>query len=148
MPKSARAPCSAAEFHAQANGQRGVDVAPGAWNDFPVLRNVSCCFSCWSPECLFGLLFVFVQMLWPLGTTSVVPHGGPHELRREPLRCGESVLGAVERDPHFAEMTARGWGEARSYEYGHIAVIDDCSASAKPRSTQLPSFTLCTMSEG
>ena len=74
------------------------------------------------------------------------PHGGPHELRREPLRCGESVLGAVERDPHFAEMTARGWGEARSYEYGHIAVIDDCSASAKPRSTQLPSFTLCTMS--
>ena len=62
-------------------GHRGVHVAPGAWNDFPVLRNVSCCFSCWSSKCLFGLLFMFVRMLWPLGAASVVPHRGAHKLR-------------------------------------------------------------------
>ena len=51
MPKSARAPWT---FKAQASGQRRAHAAPGAWNDFPVLHNGSCCFACWSPECLFA----------------------------------------------------------------------------------------------
>ncbi|CAE7838072.1 unnamed protein product [Symbiodinium sp. CCMP2592] len=92
MPKSARTPCSATEIHAPASGQWRVHVAPGAWNDFSVLRNAGSCVHRRPPECSFGLLWMLFQLLWSFFSNDHSSWNHYHGFRNE---CGMECLGQI-----------------------------------------------------